>query len=261
MTSGLGISYRPPTEQLAIFDATVFLNQDTTTNTTPIPPVVATPPMPYYQAYYFINAPSQFDRYGTFQLNFTGANWGINDYFSILLRCTLLTNTSNTTVAPNYATFNTTIEVYPARCPANNTNPSAYGVNPTQPNTTNFPLLNGSIYNGGMSSAYVLTSAGAPYVPYGRWYWSNNYTIFTSGTSYPTTSPNPIAPYIQYGTPEKSAFGFGLWGSTLIYSKFAVYIQLVNRGPNGVGQEITLSSNYTLGGGTGNTLNEVNVGF
>jgi hypothetical protein len=216
-------------------------------------------PMPYYQAYYFLNAPANFDRYATFQFNFTGTNWGINDYFSISLRCSLITTTNNTAVAPNYATFNTIIDVYPARCPANNTNPSAYGVNPTQPNTTNFSLLNGSIYNGGLQSAYVLTSNGLPYVPYGRWYYSNNYTIWTTGTSYPTTSPSPIAPYIQYGTAEKSAFGFGLWGSSFVYSEFAINIQVINRGPNGVGQGITLSSNYTTGGG--NTLNEVKVGL
>lgn len=216
-------------------------------------------PMPYYQAYYFINAPSNFDRYATFQFNFTGTNWGINDFFSISLRCSLITTSTNTTVAPNYATFNTIIDVYPARCPANNTNPSAYGVNPTQPNTTNFSLLNGSIYNGGLQSAYVLTSNGLPYVPYGRWYFSNNYTIWTSGTAYPTTSPSPISPYIQYGTAEKSAFGFGLWGTSFTYSEFSISIQVVNRGPNGTGQGITLSSNYTLGGG--NTLNEVKVGL
>lgn len=223
--------------------------------------IVLASPMPYYQAYYFINAPATFDRYATFQFNFNGANFGINDYFSVLFRCSLITTTNNASVAPNYATFNTIIDVYPARCPANNTNPSAYGVNPTQPNTTNFSLLNGSIYNGGLQSAYVITSAGAPYAPYGRWYFSNNYTIWTSGTAYPTTSPNPIAPYIQYGTPEKSAFGFGLWGSSFVYSEFAINLQLINRGPNGVGQGITLSSNYTLGGGTGNTLKETKVGL
>ena len=218
-------------------------------------------PMPYYQAYYFLNAPLNFDRYATFQFNFTGTNWGINDYFSISFRCSLVTTTANTSNAPNYATFNTIIDVYPARCPANNTNPSAYGVNPTQPNTTNFCLLNGSIYNGGLQSAYVLTSNGLPYAPYGRWYWSNNYTIWTSGTAYPTTSPAPIAPYIQYGTAEKSAFGFGLWGASITYSYFSINMQVVNRGPNGTGQGITLTSNYTLGGGTGNTLNEVKVGL
>lgn len=218
-------------------------------------------PMPYYQANYFLNAPSNFDRYGIFQFNFTGTNWGINDFFSFSLRCSLITTTNNTINAPNYATFNTVIDVYPARCPANNTNPSAYGVNPTQPNTTNFSLLNGSIYNGGLQSAYVITSNGLPYAPYGRWYWSNNYSIWTTGTAYPTTSPAPISPYIVYGTPEKSAFGFGLWGSSFVYSEFNISIQLLNKGPNGVGQDITLSSNYTLGGGTGNTLNEVKVGL
>ena len=243
-----------------------LLIQDSNGNTITITPTGTIPsgsssPIPYYQAYYFLNAPLNFDRYATFQFNFTGTNWGINDYFSISFRCSLVTTTANTSNAPNYATFNTIIDVYPARCPANNTNPSAYGVNPTQPNTTNFSLLNGSIYNGGLQSAYVLTSNGLPYAPYGRWYWSNNYTIWTSGTAYPTTSPAPIAPYIQYGTAEKSAFGFGLWGASITYSYFSINMQVVNRGPNGTGQGITLTSNYTLGGGTGNTLNEVKVGL
>jgi len=278
-TNNLVITNPVPTAQINMSSANIQLNATTSLTSTTTQPVstdsstkipttawvqsaiALAEPMPYYQAYYFINAPATFDRYATFQFNFTGTNWGVNDYFSISLRVSLITTTNNTNVAANYATFNTIIDVYPARCPANNTNPSAYGVNPTQPNTTNFSLLNGSIYNGGLQSAYVLTSNGLPYVPYGRWYFSNNYTIWTSGTAYPTTSPAPIAPYIQYGTAEKSAFGFGIWGASITYSYFSIKADVINRGPNGVGQGITLSSNYTLGGGTGNTLNEVKVGL
>jgi hypothetical protein len=221
----------------------------------------ASPPVPYYQAYYFINAPSNFDRAGYFQFNFTGANFDVNDYFSFKARIVLTTTTSSlTTIAPNYTNVNFTCDVYPARCPANATNPSAYGVNPTQPNTTNFSLMNGSIYNGAsLQSAYVVSSAGGPYAPLGRWYFVSGYSITSQGTSYPTTNPAPIAPYIAYGTAQQSAFGIGLWNTQLCNTNFAINIELVNRGPNGTGQGITLTSNYSLSGG--NKLNEVKVGL
>jgi hypothetical protein len=221
----------------------------------------ATAPMPYYQAYYFINAPSNFDRAGYFQFNFTGANFDVNDYFSFQARIVLTTTTSTlTAIAPNSTNINFTCDVYPARCPANSTNPSAYGNNPTLPTTTNFSLMNGSIYNGSaLQSTYVVSSAGSPYVPLGRWYFVSGYSITSQGTSYPTTSPSPLAPYIAYGTAQQSAFGIGVWNTQLCNTNYSIEIQLLNRGPNGTGQGITLTSNYSLSGG--NKLNEVKVGL
>jgi hypothetical protein len=155
------------------------------------------------------------------------------------------------------------MDVYPNRCPSNIGNPSAYGLNPTQPNTTNFSLTNGTIYiGGGSQSGYVLSTGSAPYAPFGRWYFPTLYSITSGGSpSYPATSPAPFAPYILPGTADRSAFGFGLWGNSLIQTNFAVEVDIINPGPGGVGQGITLTSNYTLGGGTGNTLKETKVGL
>lgn len=218
-------------------------------------------PMPYYQAYYFINAPQYFDRSGYFQFNFTGANWGVNDYFSFSLRCSLTTTALNSTaLAPNYTTITAIVDVYPNRCPANNTNPSAYGSNPTQSNVTNFSLANGYIYNGaGLQSSYVVSPAGGPYAPFGRWYWVNNYSLTPNGTTYPTSSPAPINPYIAPGTAQQSAFGFGVWNTQLVQTNFAIEVELINRGPGRTGQEITLTSNYSTSGGS--TLKEFKVGL
>jgi len=217
-------------------------------------------PIPYYQAYYFINAPSLFDRPGFFQFNFTGSNWGVNDYFSFNFRCALNTTApASTTLAPYFTVINGRVDVYPNRCPANASNPSAYGDNPTQPTTNNFSLASGAIFNGtSLQSSYVVNGSGV-FAPFGRWYWVNGYSITSQGTSYPPSSPAPIAPYIAFGTPAQSAFGFGVWQTQLVQTNFAIFVELINRGPNGVGQGITLTSNFSTSGG--NTLNEVKVGF
>ena len=218
-------------------------------------------PMPYYQSYYFINAPSTFDRPASFQFNFTGSNWGVNDYFSFNFRCAMTTtDPSSTALAPNYTVISGRVDVYPNRCPANASNPSAYGLNPTLPSTSNFSLANGAIYNGtALQSSYVVSSTASPYAPFGRWYWVNSYAITSQGTSYPTSSPAPIAPYIAFGTPAQSAFGFGLWQTQFVQTNFSIFVEIINRGPNGTGQGITLTSNYFTG--SGNTLNEVKVGL
>jgi hypothetical protein len=218
-------------------------------------------PVPYYQAYYFSNAPAQFDRAGYFQFNFTGANWGVNDFFTFELRVGLTTTAGNSTaLAPNFTVIFGRIDVYPNRCPANIANPSAYGVNPNQPNVTNFSLTNGSIYDGStLQPSYVVTSAGGPYAPFGRWYWTNSYSITSQGTQYPTSSPSPLAPYIAPNTAAQSAFGLGIWQTQLVQSNFSIWVNLINRGPGGAGQGITLSSNYSTSGGS--TIKEYKVGL
>ncbi len=221
-------------------------------------------PMPFYNAYYFINAPAvlNINRYGGFQFNFNGNNFGINDYFSFNLRCSLTTTAPNSiNLAPNYTTITLIVDVYPFRCPANASNPSAYGVNPNLATVTNFSLTNGAICvnAAGTTDARYTVTGSTVYAPYGRWYWVTRYTASPQGTAYPTSAPSPITPYINFGTAEKSAFGYGLWGAQNVQTRFAIYVELINPGPNGPGQEITLTSNYDLTGG--NTVNEYMVGF
>lgn len=214
-------------------------------------------PMPYYMLYYVINNPDNSDQQGFLQFNFIGDNFGINDYFSFTLRCSLTTTDNSTPIAPNYTLINCTIDVYPARCPANNTTPSAYGINTNQSTISNYSLINGAIFDGTtLQSSYIVTSTQPPYVPNGRWYYVNNYNTTSLGDV--PISPQPITPFIGIGTLSQSAFGLGLWASESIITNFNISIVLTNSGPNGLGQEITLTSNLIS---EGNVINETKVGL
>jgi hypothetical protein len=218
-------------------------------------------PLPYYTLYYVIDSPANNDQQGFLQFNFDGAVFDINDYFTVSLRCSVTTYDNSppsiSPIAQNYSLITCTIDVYPARCPSNIGTPSAYGINTTLSTISNYSRINGAIFDGNaLQSSYIVSSTALPYAPYGRWYYVNNYAI--SDTDLTQTAPYPITPFINVSNAEQTAFGLGLWAKTGIKTNFNIHIELINPGPNGTGQEITLTSNNLV---PGSAVSETNVGF
>jgi hypothetical protein len=208
-----------------------------------------TSPLPYYQSYYFIsNTSVNTDRYGTVQLNFTGANFLVNDYFTLRFKFAVVSgSTSTSSLGPNYTCLQGLIDVYPARCPGNTGSSGAYGINQNLPSVSNFPLMNGSIYDGSAYNSNYVIPQQATYVPNsGRWYYVTQYS--STGYAYSSTIPVPIIPYVTSGTANQSGFGFAIWSQLLTNTENTLYLELINRGPNGTGQGITLTSNYSTTG-------------
>jgi hypothetical protein len=229
----------------------------------PIGPAGPPGSLPYYTLYYVIGNPTTSNQQGFLQFNFDGDAFDINDYFTVSLRCSVTTYDLSIPLIPpiaqNYSLITCTIDVYPARCPSNSGTPSAYGIDTTLSTISNYSFINGAIFDGlALQTSYIVSSAAAPYVPYGRWYYVNNYAI--SATDPAQDNPYPITPFIDVANAEKTAFGLGLWAKTGIKTNFNITIELINPGPNGTGQEITLTSNNLLTG-PGNAVTETNVGL
>lgn len=94
-------------------------------------------------------------------LNFTGASWGINEFFTVEvnIQCQYENDT--------YASFDGLIDIYPYRVPTNPTIPIVpLGITGTVAN------INNEIY-GDNSYIYV----DATYAPDGRYYYSHGYTL------------------------------------------------------------------------------------
>ena len=170
-----GISYAPPTEQLPIFDSSVFLNQSSVTTTVnEVNTIITAAVDPYYQLYKQFSAQPN-NRISTVQFNFVGANWNINDFFTVNFMYSSNT-TSNGFQTIDYQKINGSIDIYPARCPGNVGTNTAYGVGANGTAPTNFPLFNNNIWSGaGYTSAYSVP-VDAVYAPSGRYFWTNNYT-------------------------------------------------------------------------------------
>ena len=243
-----GISYDPPTEQLPIFDSGVFLNNAPTT-VNDVVPIVASAVNPYYQLYQQFSAQPN-TRISTVQLNFAGANWNINDFFTITFMYSSNT-TSNGFQTIDYQKINGSMDIYPARCPGNIGTNTAYGLGANGTAPTNFPLFNNNIWSGaGYTSAYSVAT-DAVYAPSGRYFWTNNYTYaFNVNNLAATVNPYPIQPYIASGSTALSSFGFGIWNYASSATQLQINqleIKLEHRGPGGVGQGITISTTGTSG--------------
>lgn len=245
-----GISYAPPTEQLPIFDSSVFLNQSSVTTTVnEVNTIITAAVDPYYQLYKQFSAQPN-NRISTVQFNFVGANWNINDFFTVNFMYSSNT-TSNGFQTIDYQKINGSIDIYPARCPGNVGTNTAYGVGANGTAPTNFPLFNNNIWSGaGYTSAYSVP-VDAVYAPSGRYFWTNNYTYaFNVNNLAATINPYPIQPYIASGSAALSSFGFGIWNYATSATQLQINqlsITLINRGPGGAGQQITISSTGTSG--------------
>ena len=245
-----GISYAPPTEQLPIFDSSVFLNQSNAIATTnEVVTLITSAVVPYYQLYQQFSV-QPFQRVATVQFNFVGTNWNINDFFTVTFMYSA-NATSNGLQTIDYQKINGSIDIYPARCPSNIGTNTAYGVAANGTTPSNFPLFNNNIWSGaGYTSAYSVP-IDAVYAPSGRYFWTNGYTYGFNGNNLAATvNPTPIQPYIASGTSSKSSFGFGIWNYQTSLTQLQINqleLKLEHRGPGGVGQEITVSSIGTSG--------------
>jgi phage tail protein X len=204
--------------------------------------------IPYYQMHANVNGQSSSKMFANVYMNFNGINWGIDDYFTVSLSYSFNIYTSTLTATSNYTNIKCDVDVYPFRCPGNTGGSGAYGTAPNNTANINFPVLadGGYISNGSSySNAYVPSSGTNPlYYPYGRWFYVNNYTINSQGVTYPVppsgtpnlnATPTPIIPYINGGIGIKQQFGFGMWVTQGYSLNGTLFIQLINRGPGGIG--------------------------